>query len=158
MKTIAILSDTHGLLRKELLTYLEQADVILHAGDIGAQTIVDTLQSYAPTYAVQGNNDVNWAQSLPQQLHFCIERIRFFLVHKKTDVPKDLTDVDVIVYGHSHRYAASEQSGVFWLNPGSCGRRRFQQETSLCMMQAENGAYQLEKILIPPEAGSSAIC
>ena len=43
MKTIAILSDTHGLLRKELLTYLEQADVILHAGDIGAQTIVDTL-------------------------------------------------------------------------------------------------------------------
>ena len=43
MKTIAILSDTHGLLRKELLPYLEQADVILHAGDIGAQTIVDTL-------------------------------------------------------------------------------------------------------------------
>ena len=158
MKTIAILSDTHGLLRKELLTYLEQADVILHAGDIGAQTIVDTLQSYAPTYAVQGNNDVNWAQSLPQQLHFCIEGIRFFLVHKKTDVPKDLTDVGVIVYGHSHRYAASEQSGVFWLNPGSCGRRRFQQETSFCMMQAENGAYQIEKILIPPEAGSSAIC
>ena len=158
MKTIAILSDTHGLLRKELLTYLEQADVILHAGDIGAQTIVDTLQSYASTYAVQGNNDVNWAQSQPQQLHFCIEGIRFFLVHKKTDVPKDLTDVDVIVYGHSHRYAASEQSGVFWLNPGSCGRRRFQQETSFCMMQAENGAYQIEKILIPPEAGSSAIC
>ena len=158
MKTIAILSDTHGLLRKELLTYLEQADVILHAGDIGAQTIVDTLQSYAPTYAVQGNNDVNWAQSLPQQLHFCIEGIRFFLVHKKTDVPKDLTDVDVIVYGHSPRYAASHQSGVFWLNPGSRGRRRLQQETSFCMMQAENGAYQIEKILIPPEAGSSAIC
>lgn len=36
MKIHCHLTDTHGLLRKELLTYLEQADVILHAGDIGA--------------------------------------------------------------------------------------------------------------------------
>lgn len=34
MKTIAILSDTHGLLRPEVLSRLEKADVILHAGDI----------------------------------------------------------------------------------------------------------------------------
>lgn len=149
MKNIAILSDTHGLLRPEVMARLESADAILHAGDINTQAIVDTLRACAGTYVVRGNNDKEWAQALPQSLTFAIEGVRFFMVHNKKDIPKDLTGVDVVVYGHSHKYAMEEKDGVLWLNPGSCGKRRFDQEITFCMMEADQGRYQVEKVTIP---------
>lgn len=151
MKKIAVLSDTHGLLRPEVLPYLEAADVILHAGDINTQAIVDTLRVYAGTYIVRGNNDKAWAESLPHSLTVSIGGVRFFMVHNKRDVPKDLSGVDVVVFGHSHKYACEEREGVLWLNPGSCGRRRFDQEITLVMLEAEDGQYRVEKVVIPQE-------
>lgn len=151
MKRIVILSDTHGLLRPEVLSFLAQADVIIHGGDINTQDIVNTLQDFAPSHIVRGNNDKEWAENLPQSLTFAIEGIRFFLIHNKRDIPEDLTDVDVVVYGHSHKYACEDRSGVLWLNPGSCGRRRFNQEITLAVMTAENGRFQVEKVTIPHE-------
>lgn len=128
MKRIAILSDTHGLLRPEVLDSLKTANAILHAGDINTQAIVDTLQAYGtPVYIVRGNNDKEWAEGLPLSLTFEIEGVRFFMTHNKKDVPRGLSCVDVVVYGHSHKYACDDQSGVLWINPGSCGRRRFHQ-------------------------------
>ena len=53
---IAILSDTHGLLRPEVLEYLKTADAILHAGDINTQAVVDQMAAIAPLYIVRGNN------------------------------------------------------------------------------------------------------
>lgn len=151
MKHIAILSDTHGVLRPEVMARLEGVDVILHGGDINTQAIVDTLSACAPLYIVRGNNDKDWAEALPYDLTFSLEGIRFFMVHNKKDVPRDLSNVDVVVYGHSHKYACQEQNGVLWLNPGSCGRRRFDQEITFCMMTIEDGRYQIEKITIPQE-------
>lgn len=151
MKHIAIISDTHGLLRPEVIACLESADVILHAGDINTQAIVDTLRTYADAYIVRGNNDKEWTEGLPQSLTVTIEGVRFFMVHNKKDIPRDLQDIDVVVYGHSHRYAADERNGVLWLNPGSCGKRRFDQEITFCMMAADQGHYQIEKITIPHE-------
>ena len=151
MKRIAILSDTHGLLRPEVLNRLEEADVILHAGDINTRAIVDRLRALGPLYIVRGNNDKEWAEDLPHSLTFTVEGVRFFMVHNKKDVPKDLSGVDVVVYGHSHRYAMEDREGVLWLNPGSCGRRRFDQEITFAMMTAEEGRYQVEKVVIPNE-------
>ena len=151
MKRIVILSDTHGLLRPEVLDYLAQADAIIHGGDINTQTIVDTLQEFAPLHIVRGNNDKEWAEKLPHSLVFSIEGVRFFLVHNKRDVPPDLSDVDVVVYGHSHKYACEERDDVLWLNPGSCGRRRFDQEITLAVMTAEDGQFQVEKVTISHE-------
>ena len=45
---IAILSDTHGLLRPEVVERLKDADAILHGGDINKQSVVDELRQYAP--------------------------------------------------------------------------------------------------------------
>ena len=56
MKRIVILSDTHGLLRPEMLDYLAQADAIIHGGDTNTKAIVDTLQGFAPLYIVRDNN------------------------------------------------------------------------------------------------------
>ena len=151
MKRIVILSDTHGLLRPEVLDHLSQADAIIHGGDINTQAIVDTLQGFAPLHIVRGNNDREWAENLPHSLTFTIESIRLFLVHNKRDVPPDLSDVDVVVYGHSHKYACENRSGVLWLNPGSCGRRRFDQEITFAVMTAEGGQFQVEKVTIPHE-------
>lgn len=149
MRHIAILSDTHGLLRGEVLSRLAGADAVIHAGDVGGQTIVDALRACKEAYIVRGNNDKEWARDLPHSLRFTLEGVRFFLVHDKKDVPGDLTGVDVIVCGHSHRYSDEERDGVLRLNPGSCGRRRFRQELTFCMMEASQGRYRVEKILIP---------
>ncbi len=146
---IVILSDTHGLLRDEVLAALAGADAIVHGGDINTQAIVDTLKSYAPVYIVRGNNDKEWAEGLPHELAFTLAGLRFYMVHNKKDVPGDLSGVDVVVYGHSHRYAQEERNGVLWLNPGSCGKRRFDQEITFAVMMAERGSYQVEKVVIP---------
>lgn len=149
MKRVVILSDTHGLLRPQVLEHLSLADVVIHGGDINTQAIVDTLSGYAPLHIVRGNNDKEWAEHLPLSLTFSIEGVHFFLVHNKKDVPADLHGVDVVVYGHSHKYSQEEKSGVLWLNPGNCGKRRFDQEITLSLMTVEGDHFQVEKVVLP---------
>lgn len=146
---LAILSDTHGLLRPEVLECLQNIDVILHGGDINKQDIVDQLREFAPLYVVRGNNDKEWAEAIPHHLTVTLEGVTFFMVHNKKDVPADLTGVDVVVFGHSHKYVQEKKDGRLWLNPGSCGPRRFNQEITLMMAETEAGQIQVEKIQIP---------
>lgn len=147
---IAILSDTHGLLRPEVAEYLKTADVILHGGDINKQSIVDELRQYAPLYIVRGNNDKEWAQDIPHDLTLTLDGMTFVMVHNKKEVP-DLTGADVVVFGHSHKYLQEEKDGVLWLNPGSCGPRRFHQEITMMMAELTGGSLRVEKITIPHE-------
>ena len=151
MKRVIILSDTHGLLRPEVVGYLSQADIIIHGGDINTQAIVDKLREYSPLYIVRGNNDKDWAEGLPQSLTLSIGGIHFFLIHNKRDVPPDLSDTDVVIYVHSHKYAREEQNGVLWLNPGSCGRRRFDQEITFAVVTVDRELFQFKKVIIPHE-------
>ncbi len=146
---LAILSDTHGLLRPEVTEYLKHADVILHGGDINRQSIVDELRKYAPVYIVRGNNDREWAEDIPHDLTFTLNGINFYMVHNRKEVPADLSGVDVVVYGHTHRYAQEERGGALWLNPGSCGPRRFHQEVTMAVIQVDHGRYEIERIDLP---------
>lgn len=148
---LAILSDTHGLLRPQVVEHLKTADAILHGGDINKPTIVEQLQQYAPLYIVRGNNDKEWAEDIPHDLTVTLEGITFFLVHNKKEVPADLSGVDVVVFGHSHKYVQEEKGGILWLNPGSCGPRRFHQEITMMMAEIEDGDIQVEKIEISHE-------
>lgn len=148
---LAILSDTHGLLRPEVLEHLSTADAILHGGDINKQNIVDQLSQYAPLYVVRGNNDKEWAEAIPHDLTVTLEGVTFYLVHNRKEVPKDLPGVDVVVFGHSHKYLQEEKDGVLWLNPGSCGPRRFHQEITMMMAELTEGTLRVEKISIPHE-------
>ena len=146
---LAILSDTHGLLRPEVAEHLKTADAILHGGDVNKPGIVDQLKQYAPLYIVRGNNDKEWAEQLPHDLTVTLGGVTFYLVHNKKEVPADLTGIDAVVFGHSHKYLLEEKDGVLWLNPGSCGPRRFHQEITMMMAEVENGTLQVEKITIP---------
>ncbi len=151
MKQIAILSDTHGLLREQVITELAAADYIIHAGDIGSPYIIESMRKNAETYVVRGNNDEDWAKYLPQNLIITVEGVRFFIVHDKKDIPKPLPSVDVVVYGHSHKYASEVINGVLFLNPGSCGKRRFNLEITMCRMTVNAGHYQYEKLVFSHE-------
>ena len=148
---LAILSDTHGLLRPQVVEHLKTADAILHGGDINKPAIVEQLQQYAPLYIVRGNNDKEWAEDIPHDLTVTLEGVTIFMVHNKKEVPADLLGVDVVVFGHSHKYVQEEKGSVLWLNPGSCGPRRFHQEITMMMAKIEGGTIQVEKIDIPHE-------
>ena len=148
---IAILSDTHGLLRPQVTQYLQDADAILHGGDINRQSIVDELRQYAPLYVVRGNNDREWAESIPHDLTVTLGGVTFVMVHNKKELPGDLTGVDVVVFGHSHKYTQEERNGILWLNPGSCGPRRFHQEITMMTAEITDGKIRVEKITVPQE-------
>ena len=148
---LAILSDTHGLLRPEVVEHLKTADGILHGGDLNKQEIVDQLRQYAPLYVVRGNNDKAWAEDIPHHLTVTLGGVTFAMVHNKKELPPDLTGVDAVVSGHSHKYVQEEKDGVLWLNPGSCGPRRFHQEITMMTAAVEDGSIRVEKITIPHE-------
>lgn len=149
-KRIGVLSDTHGLLRPEVLAALSGCDAIIHGGDINKPEILELLEKIAPVYVVRGNNDKEWAEHLPLTLTFQIEQCRFFLVHNKKQVPGDLTGIQAVIFGHSHKYFAQELDGRLWLNPGSCGKRRFDQEITLAILTVDGASLSVEKITIQP--------
>lgn len=149
---LAILSDTHGLLRPEVVEHLKTADAILHGGDINKQAIVDELRQYAPLYIVRGNNDWGWAEDIPHDLTVTLDGVTFCMVHNRKELPLNLAGVDVVVFGHSHKYVEEEKEGILWLNPGSCGPRRFHQEITMMMAELTNGKIHVEKITISHEA------
>ena len=141
MKKIGILSDTHGLLRPEVVRALQGCDAILHGGDINRQEILDELAQIAPMYVVRGNNDKEWAEYLPLFLDFELFGLHIFMTHKKKDLPKDLSPYDLIVYGHSHRYEQKREGRTCLLNPGSCGPRRFNQGITLAVMEIDEPVF-----------------
>ena len=148
---LAILSDTHGLLRPQVTEHLKGVDGILHAGDINRPEIVAKLKEYAPLFVVRGNNDKEWAEAIPRELTFSLEGVTFYMIHNKKEIGEPPQGVNVVVFGHSHKYAREEKDGVLWLNPGSCGPRRFHQEITLMRAQVTSGSIRVEKIVIPHE-------
>lgn len=149
MMKVGVISDTHGLLRQEVLEILRSCDCILHAGDINNRGVLDTLEQIAPVYVVRGNNDKEWAEHLPHDLTVHLESLKIFMVHNKKETQNLPIDADIVVFGHSHKYFEQMIDGKLWLNPGSCGKRRFGQEISLAVLTIDGGNYQVKKIVLP---------
>ncbi len=144
---VGILSDTHGILRSEVISVLKKCDYILHAGDFAEERILDKLRMLkGKIYAVRGNNDFYWADYLQYQLRFRIEGLEFLLVHDQYDAGRAAAEADVIVYGHTHRYSEAVVDGQLWLNPGSCGFPRFGGGVSMAVMDISGKDYTVTKI------------
>ena len=147
MNKIGIISDTHGLLREEVLDRLKGCDEILHGGDINKPEILETLKQIAPLYVVRGNNDKGeWAEALPSFLKFKLNGKNFYMVHQKKDIPKRLEGIDFVIYGHSHQYYHAKEKEVTFLNPGSCGKRRFGLPINMAIMHFDKETIEIEKI------------
>lgn len=148
---VALVSDTHNLVRPELLRFLGGSDAIIHAGDICAQDVLDRLAQIAPLTAVRGNNDGGaWAEALPVQTVVEIGGIAIAVVHELRDLcglGNDLAaqGVAVVVSGHSHKPEHEIRDGVHYVNPGSAGPRRFKLPVSAAMLTIGNaGALHVE--------------
>ena len=154
---IGIVSDTHNLLRPEVIRNLQGCDWILHGGDISSQGILDQLEQIAPVKVVRGNNDKEWAEQLPAFLDFDLGGLRICMTHKKKDLPEDLSAYDLVICGHTHQYASGwQESGgkrrTLLLNPGSCGPRRFVQPITMAMLTIGPDGWNVEQINIPHAA------
>ena len=149
---IGIISDTHGLLRPEVIKVLDGCEAILHGGDINRQEIIDQLEEIAPVHVVRGNNDKDWAEHIPMFLDFELASLRIYMTHKKKDLPADLSGYDLVVFGHSHKYEEGRLGNTLLLNPGSCGPRRFHQAITLATAEIVDGSIAVTRVDIPQKA------
>jgi putative phosphoesterase len=128
---VGLISDTHGMLRPEVFEVFKDVELILHAGDVGDDAILDELQAIAPVYAVRGNTDRIDNPRLPASRELEINGVRVHVSHGHEVGAKPITlvaaypDAKVIVYGHTHRELVTESDGVLVVNPGAAGARRF---------------------------------
>ncbi len=151
---IGIISDTHNLLRPEVIRNLQDCDWILHGGDISSREILEQLEQIAPVKAVRGNNDREWAERLPLFLDFELGGLRICMAHKKKDLPEDLAPYDLAICGHTHQYASGWQEPAtkkrtMVLNPGSCGPRRLIQPITMAVLKTDPDGWAVEQINIP---------
>jgi putative phosphoesterase len=125
---VGLISDTHGLLRPEALTFLRGSEYIVHAGDIGDPRVITELSVLAPVTAVRGNNDRGvWAQEIPEAQVLQVDNVFIYILHNVAELNLDpvAAGFQVVVSGHSHQPSVEERNGVLYVNPGSCGPRRF---------------------------------
>ena len=140
MTDIVVLADTHmrpGSARRlppAVYTALEQADFVLHAGDVVTGALLEELAKYAPTLAVLGNNDTELAGRLPEQRLFTVDGFEIAMVHdsgarqgREARLRRRFPTADLVVFGHSHiPVDAPGLGGQRLFNPGSPTDRRGQ--------------------------------
>lgn len=142
----AVLSDTHGRLRSEVTEQLRTAELILHAGDITDRALLERLESIAPVTAVRGNGDKTLPE-LPEERRFALFGVQVYMVHNIRQRSLLADGAGLVIYGHSHKYEHKEAGGATWLNPGSCGPRRFGQPVTMAMLTfAGDGTFAVERI------------
>ncbi|GAB3658839.1 metallophosphoesterase family protein [Ramlibacter alkalitolerans] len=139
---IGLVSDTHDLLRPEVLDWLRGSDHILHAGDICGEAVLQELARIAPLTAVRGNNDRGaWAGCLREREIVRLGGATILVVHDIADLRRapPPADVAAVITGHSHKPLVDERDGVLYVNPGSAGPRRFKLPISAGELIVEQG-------------------
>jgi putative phosphoesterase len=148
---IGVVSDTHGLLRPEAARALASVDLLIHAGDVGnAETLAALRAIGPPLHAVRGNVDRGaWASELPETTVVDAAGALLYVLHDRAQIDLDphTAGFAAVIYGHSHRPEIRRERGVLWLNPGSCGPRRFTLPVSIALVEAKDGG-ELEASLV----------
>lgn len=151
---IMVISDTHGILRPEVLERAAGCEAILHAGDLGGPEILERLRAFAPVYAVRGNVDGEWADSLPEELELELFGFRIYMIHNKKRRRKALSGIGIVVFGHSHEYqdVLEKETGIRYLNPGSCGPRRFRLPVTMMELNLYPEEHRAEAVMLECES------
>jgi len=118
---VGIISDTHGHLRPEVAEAFAGVDLIIHAGDIGNNEVLEALRSIAPVHAVRGNMDGGWAHDLPVTEVVEVGEVLIYVLHDAYLLNLDPAAAGfvAVINGHTHRAAVEKRKGVLFLNPGS---------------------------------------
>lgn len=156
---IGVISDTHGHLADGALAALAGAELILHAGDIGGQPIVDALVRIAPLIAVHGNTDLGtpMGRAYPAAQRLEREGVRIAMTHiggRPADLVRALPAdpaqrPHVFIFGHTHIALLEERDGVIFLNPGAAGRPRFGGGLSVAILDVSAGQARATIVPLP---------
>jgi putative phosphoesterase len=147
---IGLISDTHGLVRPDVHTALAGVELILHAGDVGGDDILDELQLISPVHAVYGNTDAPGQPRLTESIEMTIGDVRVHVSHGHevgSPTPAKLLaryDADVIVYGHTHKQLLTNVESRWVINPGAAGPRRFDLMPSVARMTIRGPEVEIE--------------
>ena len=152
MPHLTLLSDTHGLLRPEVLDFARGSAHIVHAGDIGDAAILDALSALAPLTVVRGNNDRGpWAEALAETDTFAVDDVVIHVLHDLATLDLDpaAAGIGVVVSGHSHKPRIERRDGVLYVNPGSVGPRRFSLPIAAAELVIEDGEVTARIVAFP---------
>lgn len=153
-RLIGVISDTHGLLRPEAVSALSGVELILHAGDIHNPFVLSELETIAPVIAVRGNHDRgNWARALHEIEVITIGKISIVMIHdlKALDNFNLADKFHLVICGHSHKPLIETRDTVVYLNPGSCGPRRFKLPVTVARLRIQGEIVEAEIIEILTE-------
>jgi len=149
---VGLISDTHGLLRPEVIGVFAGVEHILHAGDVGSPEVLEGLRAVAPVTAVRGNVDTGLG--LPEVARLGLAGVRVVVVHGDRvgsptpgKVAERYPGADLLVYGHSHRPVLAQVDDTLVVNPGSAGRRRFRDPVSVARAELHDGIADV--VLVP---------
>jgi uncharacterized protein len=146
---LGLISDTHGLLRKEALEALRGSHLILHAGDVGDPQILSALRDIAPVVAIRGNVDTEpWAAKLPATEIISVSALTIYMLHnlETLDLTPAAAGIAIVLSGHSHKPVQRLHRGVVYINPGSAGPRRFNLPITVARLDLTTQPLQAEII------------
>jgi putative phosphoesterase len=149
MPRIGLISDTHGLLRPEAVTFLRGSDRIVHAGDIGDAHVLTELSALAQVTAVRGNIDKGpWAEAIADTETVQVDGVFIYVIHDVAELDLDpvAAGFHVVVSGHSHRPSVRERDGVLYVNPGSSGPRRFKLPVAVAELEVDGRSVQAKLV------------
>jgi putative phosphoesterase len=147
---IGLISDTHGLVRAGVHEALAGVSLILHAGDVGGQEILDELSLIAPVRGVLGNTDPPDHPELAEELSLEVGGVTIHVSHGHelgSPTPAKLAEhytADVLIYGHTHRQLVTHVGGRLVINPGAAGPRRFNLRPSVARLMISGRKAEVE--------------
>lgn len=155
MKRILVISDTHlsnfSEFPNSLIAIAEDTDLIIHAGDICNLDVLNGLRKIKTVIAVQGNmDDSSIRDVLNIAERFEIDGVKFGLTHGHgsprsvaDNIIDSYSDVDVLIYGHSHIPCNEKRYGCLLFNPGSATDPRSAIIRTYGIIEVENGSVKL---------------
>ena len=165
VKKIGILSDTHAYLDERIKETLQDCDVILHAGDIMANEILEQLANLsAQVICVAGNNDVEtvWPKkhkdivnAIPEHVELEINQQKLAMIHghqygmaqpDHEKLRQAFEDARVIIYGHTHKQVIDNSQTPWVINPGAAGKIRTQGGPACLVLNIEEQNWQIQTI------------
>ena len=159
MKKILLLSDTHGYIDETILSHVDNADEVWHAGDIGTIELTDKIASYKPLRAVYGNIDGHVLRSaFPLDLFFSCEGLKVFITHiggYPTRYSKGIKEKllmhrpDLFICGHSHilKVIRDHQLGILHMNPGAAGVHGFHKMRTMIRFDINKGKMENVEVI-----------
>ena len=130
---------------------LRGSEHIIHAGDVGAPEILESLAAIAPLTVVRGNIDRGaWARKLPETEVVETGGISIYVLHdlSQMDLKPEAAGFSAVISGHSHVPKQEMRGGVLYFNPGSAGPRRFHLPVSVGRLLVRDGKISAEIVTI----------